>query len=237
MGETALSLDQNSHSQRFAESVSPRSSMDRARGTVGDHEGWKALRAIGASRAREAAPIQDAGHHGATRTSVWQHLLRCGGRSAWPSREPGSYPDASFLCAFYLKQSNSPAAATHAARMKEPLQITEFVKYEFRQSLRFQVWRHAANAREGIALSDALAALSQFEADLTNGVAVLAACSFSDVLPRAEALSKQYTIAGGHRSFDVLHVATALALDASQFFTFDGNQRRLAMAEGLKVKP
>jgi hypothetical protein len=32
-----------------------------------------------------------------------------------------AYPDTSFLCGFYLKQSNSPAAAAHAATMREPL--------------------------------------------------------------------------------------------------------------------
>jgi len=39
----------------------------------------------------------------------------------------------------------------------------------------------------------------------------------------------------GHRDFDVLHVATALHLGASEFLTFDANQKRLAQAEGLVV--
>jgi predicted nucleic acid-binding protein len=42
---------------------------------------------------------------------------------------------------------------------------------------------------------------------------------------------------GGHRSLDVLHVATALHLGAREFLTFDANQRKLATAEKLKVKP
>ena len=105
-----------------------------------------------------------------------------------------AYPDTSFLCAFYLKQSNSPAAAAHAATMKEPLHVTAPLVYEFRQSLRFQAWRHAANPRQGVALPDAQAALIQFEADLANGVAVLAPCNFQDVFRRAEALSARHTI-------------------------------------------
>lgn len=148
-----------------------------------------------------------------------------------------AYPDTSFLCAFYVRQSNSSLAAAHAAQMREPLQVSELLKYEFRQSLRFQVWRHAANRRDGFALADALAALHQFEADLVNGVAVRAACSLSDVLSRAEDISSRRTLAGGHRSFDVMHVATALVLNASEFLSFDERQRQLAVAEGLKVKP
>jgi predicted nucleic acid-binding protein len=148
-----------------------------------------------------------------------------------------AYPDTSFLYAFYVKQSNSPAAAAHAATMKEPLHITALLAYEFRQSLRFQVWRRSTNPREGIAPVDAQAALNQFESDLASGVAVLVPCNFPDVLRRAEELSQQHTIAGGHRSFDVLHVATALHLGARELLSFDGNQRALAQTEGLKAKP
>ena len=39
----------------------------------------------------------------------------------------------------------------------------------------------------------------------------------------------------GHRLFDIVNVATALHLGASEFLTFDANQRQLAEAEGLRV--
>ncbi len=148
-----------------------------------------------------------------------------------------AYPDTSFLYAFYLKQSNSPAAAAHASRMKEPLHMTELLRYEFRQSLRFQVWRRAGNPLEGVAQADADTALSQLEADLASGVAVLAPCNLVDVLRRADDLSKRHTVTDGHRSFDILHVATALVLKAEELLTFDERQRKLALAEGLKAKP
>ena len=148
-----------------------------------------------------------------------------------------AYADTSFLCAFYVKQSNSPAAAAYAATMREPLHVTPFLVYEFRQALRFQVWRRSANRREGIAPADAQAALSQFEGDLASGIALLVPCNFQQVFRHAEDLSQKHTAAGGHRSFDVLHVATALDLGAQDFLTFDGNQRKLATAEGLTAKP
>jgi predicted nucleic acid-binding protein len=34
---------------------------------------------------------------------------------------------------------------------------------------------------------------------------------------------------------DILHVATAVELGAKEFLTFDGNQRKLAEAEGMIV--
>ena len=148
-----------------------------------------------------------------------------------------AYPDTSFLFAFYVTQSNSPAAAAHAATMTEPLHVTALLAYEFRQALRFQAWRNSANPREGIALSDMHIALHRFDADLASGVAVLAPCHFPDMLLQAEEISARHSITGGHRSFDVLHVATALHLGARDFLTFDANQRKLATAEKLKVKP
>jgi predicted nucleic acid-binding protein len=148
-----------------------------------------------------------------------------------------AYPDTSFLYAFYLKQSNSQAAAAYAATMGEPLHVTELLQYEFRQSLRFQAWRHAFNADDGIALADAQEALNKFERDLESGIAVLAPCSLAEVFSRAEDLSNRHTITGGHRIFDVLQVAAALVLGAEDFVTFDVNQRKLAQAEGLSIKP
>lgn len=148
-----------------------------------------------------------------------------------------AYPDTSFLFAFYVNQSNSPGAAAYAATMKEPLHVTALLEYEFRQALRFQVWRHSATQREGMTLADAQAALNRFEADFTSGLAVRTSCNFQDIFRLAETLSKRHTITGGHRSFDVLHVATALHLEARELLTFDANQRKLAAAEKLKVKP
>ena len=42
-------------------------------------------------------------------------------------------------------------------------------------------------------------------------------------------------VAGGHRGFDILHVAAALVLRADEFLTFDANQKKLAESEGLAV--
>jgi predicted nucleic acid-binding protein len=44
-----------------------------------------------------------------------------------------AYPDTSFLCALYVKQTNSPMAATHAATMKELLCVTDLLTFDERQ--------------------------------------------------------------------------------------------------------
>jgi predicted nucleic acid-binding protein len=148
-----------------------------------------------------------------------------------------AFPDTSYLCAFYRRQDNSPAAAAHFKAMPEALHVSGLLLYEFRQSVRFQVWLHARDKTKGYPQADCDRALADLQSDLDTGAVVVVTADWPDVHRLAETISKRHTVAGGHRSLDVLHVATALHLGAREFLTFDTNQRKLAAAEKLKVKP
>ena len=121
--------------------------------------------------------------------------------------------------------------------MPEALHVSGLLLYEFRQSVRFQVWLHARDKSKGYPQADCDRALADLQSDLDTGALVVVTADWPDVHRLAETLSKRHTISGGHRSLDVLHVATALHLGAREFLTFDTNQRKLAAAEKLKVKP
>jgi predicted nucleic acid-binding protein len=148
-----------------------------------------------------------------------------------------AFPDTSFLCAFYRRQDNSPAAAAYFKAMPEALHVSGLLLYEFRQSVRFQVWLHARDKSKGYPQADGDRALADLQTDLDTGALVVVTADWPDVHRLAETLSKRHTTTGGHRSLDVLHVATALHLGAREFLTFDTNQIKLALAEKLKVKP
>ena len=148
-----------------------------------------------------------------------------------------AFPDTSFLCALYRRQDNSPQAAVYFKTVPEALHVSGLLLYEFRQSVRFQVWLHARDKTKGYPPADCDRALADLQTDLDTGALVVATADWPDVHRLAETISKRHTIAGGHRSMDVLHVATALHLGAREFLTFDTNQRKLAAAEKLKVKP
>jgi predicted nucleic acid-binding protein len=148
-----------------------------------------------------------------------------------------AFPDTSFLCAFYRRQDNSPAAAAYFKAMPEALHVSGLLLYEFRQSVRFQVWLHAQDKSKGYPQADYDRAMADLQTDLDTGALVVAASDWPDVHRLAEIISKRRTIAGGHRSLDILHVATALHLGAREFLTFDANQRKLAAAEKFRVKP
>ena len=64
---------------------------------------------------------------------------------------------------------------------------------------------------------------------------LLVTVEWPDVHSIAETLSKTHTMKGGHRPMDIIHLSTAKHLGLKHFLTFDGNQKKLAEAEGLLV--
>ena len=85
--------------------------------------------------------------------------------------------------------------------------------------------------------TEAISTLDAFEADLKSGHLQTISVELSAVLIEASNLSLRYTMIGGHRSFDILHVAVARILKATTFLTFDENQRKLAKSVRLEVGP
>lgn len=148
-----------------------------------------------------------------------------------------AYPDTSFLCALYVAQSTSAAAIAHYQEMNEPLNASALLLGEFRQSVRFQIFRHSRDATQGYARKTGLEALAKLQANLEAGALVVVPADWADVIDIAEKISARHTMGGGHRFLDVLHVATALHLGAVEFLSCDANQRKLAATEGLAVRP
>jgi predicted nucleic acid-binding protein len=121
-----------------------------------------------------------------------------------------------------------------AARARQDRQR---VTGEFRQSVRFQIWLHAKDKSKGYSQSEGGRALADLQTDLDSGTLVVVPADWPEVHQLAEAISKRNAVAAGHRSLDIIHVATAFHLKAREFLTFDTNQRKLATTEKLDAKP
>lgn len=137
--------------------------------------------------------------------------------------------DTSFLFSLYGNDVHTPRAIAWMKSQSDALTITSLGEYELGNALRF------AEFREGIAPGEAALFWTHFEADRAAGRLQIRVCNLADVVDEAKRLSATHTLAGGHRGFDILHVATALVLKGRHFLTFDGNQKKLAEAEGLVV--
>jgi predicted nucleic acid-binding protein len=139
--------------------------------------------------------------------------------------------DTSFLFSLYGNDVRTASAKAWVRRKVQPVTITALSRYELGNAMRFAAFRKV------ISQPDALSSLVAFEADLQAGYLQFAPCDFSVIIEQARRLSDRYTLAGGHRSFDILHVATARVVKATTFLSFDANQRKLAGAVGLTVAP
>lgn len=114
-------------------------------------------------------------------------------------------------------------------QLQSSLTITVLNEYELGNALRF------AEFRKSIAKGDAARFEAQFRMDLASGRLQLQVTNLADGLKEANRISQTRTLQGGHRGFDILHVASALMMKATHFLTFDHNQKQLAEAEGLIV--
>jgi len=147
------------------------------------------------------------------------------------------FADTSFLYALYRQQENSRLADIVLAGMRQPVHVSALVLFEFRQSARFQVFRFYKDRAHGFSKREAHRMLNVLKENIAAGGIELISTDWQEVHSTPERLSSQFTMSGGHRALDILHVATALQQKAHQFLTFDSNQAALAKAAGLEVQP
>lgn len=145
------------------------------------------------------------------------------------------FPDTSFLCALYRTQVNSARADQYMTGMSGTLGVSSLLLLEFRQSVRLQSRLHLNDRSRGFPHAEGQQMLNDLQIDLNAGLLTTMPVDWSAVHQRAEALSSAHTLAAGHRLIDILHLATALNLGVTEFLTFDGNQKKLAEAEGIVV--
>lgn len=139
--------------------------------------------------------------------------------------------DTSFLFSLYGNDAHTAAAQDWTRHAHIPISVSELNRYEFGNAIRFTSFRKV------ISQTDLLASWTAFQNDLKSGYLELVPLDLSAVITEAERLSELHTLSGGHRSFDVLHVASARLLKAKTFLSFDSNQRKLAATVQLAVGP
>lgn len=139
--------------------------------------------------------------------------------------------DTSFLISFYGDDVKSEIAREHQIATGRPLHVHALNDFELANALRALVFR-------GMITTDQRKDwLADYAADKTTGILRQTPVDVNAVLRRAEELSAAWTETAGHRGFDILHVAAASLLGATEFWSFDGRQRGLAAAAGLIVGP
>jgi len=141
------------------------------------------------------------------------------------------YADTSVLFSLYVTDANSPRADAWRQANPVPLELTDLHRLELRNALGLAVFQQRLTPAES------LAAWQEIEHDLASGLLVAKPVFWEKLLQAAERLAEQHTPVIGSRSLDILHVAAALVLGATDFCTLDTRQGKLAQLAGLHVQP
>lgn len=139
------------------------------------------------------------------------------------------YADTALLCSLYAPDANTPRAVARVRRLTAPLPFHWLHQVELRNAFRLRVFR------KEIDVSAQDASLRAVLADLSAGVLAPVDPAVHELLLETERLSAQHTGRLGTRSLDVMHVACALLVGATDFLGFDERQLALAKAAGLKT--
>ncbi len=152
-----------------------------------------------------------------------------------------AYADSNLFSRFYLRLSESGQAAdwlqAAGAEGGAPLPVTWLHRLELVNALQLYVFAGTAGGQIHVTLEQAASAHATFRADLEEA-AFLRPVPIE--LPELEAqfleLALRHTAKHGFRTYDLIHVASALLLKCDEFWSFDPEASKLASLEGLRVR-
>ncbi len=142
-----------------------------------------------------------------------------------------STADSSLVVALYLQEGDSARADAACSAVPPPLLLTDWHRVEIANAFQRAVKNGRVTALQAAQL------WQDFTADVTAGRFEIVAIDHAAVLARTLELTQKHTATLGTRSLDLIHLASALEMGASDFLSFDHRQRQAGSAEGLSVTP
>ena len=150
------------------------------------------------------------------------------------------YADTNFFTRYYLEMAESPIVTTLAERPERRgapgLPVSWPHRMEFCNALQLHVFQGRSPGQQRVTSEQAAAALAVFRDELERRVLLrTVALATSDLERQFEELSLRHTAKHGFRTYDLLHVSSALLLGCDAFWSFDPKATRLAGLEGLET--
>lgn len=137
--------------------------------------------------------------------------------------------DTSFLFSVYGNDANTSQAHEHLKKAHSSIAVSAFNGFELSNAFRL------AEFRKLIAAGDAERFIGQYRQDVSDERIIECPCNLAEILKKAHQISATHASNGGHRGFDILQVAAALEMGATEFLTFDRLQAKLAHTMKMKT--
>ena len=146
------------------------------------------------------------------------------------------YADTNFFTYLYLEDSGSGRADALVSNHRPALPITWLLRIEIINAIEQATFSGYGETQKRITPEFASACQQMFRSDLKEGLVMQAAEVPLHALTRLfEEISLRHTARHGFRTYDILHVASALLLKCHTFWSFDKRASKLAKLEGLKI--
>jgi predicted nucleic acid-binding protein len=151
------------------------------------------------------------------------------------------YADTNFFTRAYLELPDSREADRLLLKAKKgesaPLPMTWLHRVETLNAFQLHVFLAREAGQTFISPEQAALAHANFRSDVQSGEFFRpVAIPVGELEKQFEELSLRHTARYGFRTYDLLHVASALMLKCDGFWSFDPKASKLAALEGLKVR-
>ena len=151
------------------------------------------------------------------------------------------YPDTNFFTRLYLPLPDSEEADRLLEQAKAgrvaTLPVTWLHRVETVNAFQLSVFVGRLPGQTRVTAEQAASALAGFREDVNAGAFFHAVPLALEKLEReCEELALRHTAKHGFRTYDLLHVASALALECDTFWSFDPKASKLAQLEGLTTR-
>lgn len=150
------------------------------------------------------------------------------------------YADTNFFTNVWANLTHSEEAQGLLASLVDQrgqLPVTRLVRMEFTNALQRLVYE-SRHGTQSIRFSPeaALVARASFEGEMQAGDLLKCQVINGEELEAAfDMLAYRHTAKHGFRTYDILHVTSALLLGCDTFWSFDAKARHLARLEGLQT--
>lgn len=140
------------------------------------------------------------------------------------------YVDTSVIVKLYIREEYSREASAWLKANNEAIPLTNFHELEFKNAIRLKQFRAEIEEEQAILI------FSKFDQHESMGIFYRPQLDWPNIFIQALELSKEHSATLGTRSLDILHVASALSIQAERFLTLDERQFELASSAGLKIE-
>jgi predicted nucleic acid-binding protein len=151
------------------------------------------------------------------------------------------YADTNFFTRLYLPLAESEEASRLFARAQAatspPLPVTWLHRLETINAFQLHAFAGKQHGQTRVTPEQAAAAHAMFRTDLARPTFLRPVqVGLTELEAQFEELALRHTAKHGFRTYDLLHVASALLLKCDTFWSFDPKASRLASLEGLQVR-